>query len=115
MFKLASEKDCDLLFYWANDTEVRKNSFKNDKILYEDHVKWFNSKIHSDKCIIFILYFNEMPAGQVRLDMENGTGIISYSVDKDFRGKGLSIIMLNQLEIEIKKRKKYIYKLATRI
>jgi len=110
--KPASKKACDLLFNWANDEDVRKNSFTNDKILYEDHIKWFNNKISSDKCFIFILYFGEIPAGQIRIDMESGTGVISYSIDKDFRGKGLSEIMLSQLETEVKKSIKYINNLV---
>lgn len=112
ILKPTSNKDCDLLFNWANDEDVRKNSFNNDKILYEDHIKWFNNKISSDKCFIFILYVSEIPAGQIRIDMERGTGVISYSIDKDFRGRGLSIIMLSYLEIEVNNREKHIDKLV---
>lgn len=109
--KRASKKDCNLLFNWANDTEVRKNSFNNNKILYEDHIKWFNNKINSDKCIIFIVQFKYTPVGQVRIDIEGETGLISYSIDKSYRGKGLAIVMLSLLEDEIKKNGIYIYKL----
>lgn len=110
--KPASKKACDLLFNWANDEDVRKNSFTDNKILYKDHIKWFNNKINSDKCFIFILYFAEIPAGQIRIDIENENGVISYSIDKDFRGKGLSEIMISQLEAEVKKNKEYINKLV---
>lgn len=99
------------MFNWANDTEVRKNSFNNNKILYEDHIKWFNNKINSDKCIIFIVQFKYTPVGQVRIDIEGETGLISYSIDKSYRGKGLAIVMLSLLEDEIKKNGIYIYKL----
>lgn len=110
--KRALKKDCELLFNWANDEEVRKKSFSLDKILYEDHIKWFNNKINSDKCFIFILYFDEIPVGQIRIDIERANGLISYSIDKDFRGKGLSIIMLSKLETEVKNDEKYIDKLV---
>lgn len=110
--KQALKNDCDLLFNWANDGDVRDNSFNNDKILYKDHIKWFNDKINSDKCCIFILYFDEMPVGQIRIDIERGNGVISYSVDKDFRGRGLSIIMLSYLELEVNNGEKYIDKLV---
>ncbi|MFW2501332.1 GNAT family N-acetyltransferase [Clostridium diolis] len=97
-----SKEDCDLLFNWANDTEVRKNSFNSDKILYENHIKWFNNKINSDKCSIFILKENRISVGQVRIDIENSTVIISYSIDKNYRGKGLSVILLSLLEEKIR-------------
>ena len=97
-----SEKDCELLFNWANDGDVRKNSFSSDKVLYEDHVKWFNNKIKSDKCIIFILKFKDMPIGQVRIDVESKMAVISYSLDKNYRGKGLSVVMLSLVEEEIR-------------
>lgn len=100
--KRASRKDCDLLFKLANDEEVRKNSFSSDKILYEDHIKWFNNKINSDKCIIFILKFKDNPVGQVRIDIESEAAVISYSLDKNYRGKGLSVTMLSLLEEEIR-------------
>lgn len=99
------------MFNWANDAEVRKNSFTNNKILYEDHIKWFNNKINSDKCIIFIVQFKYTPVGQVRIDIEGETGVISYSIDKSYRGKGLAIVMLSLLEDEIKKNGIYIDKL----
>lgn len=100
--KLASEYDCDLLFNWTNDEDVRKNSFSSYKILYENHIKWFNNKINSDKCIIFILEIKDTPVGQIRIDIECETAVISYSIDKNYRGKGLSVVMLSLLEDKIK-------------
>lgn len=35
----AVERDVDLLFQWANDESVRKNSFSTQDISYNDHVK----------------------------------------------------------------------------
>ncbi|WP_158002136.1 hypothetical protein [Clostridium botulinum] len=32
-----NEKDCEPLFQWANDKEVRKNSFNTEDIIYEEH------------------------------------------------------------------------------
>ena len=49
------EKDCDLIYNWANDEYVRKNSFSNEKIIYEDHIKWFNKKIDEKNNYFFML------------------------------------------------------------
>ncbi|WP_069187756.1 GNAT family N-acetyltransferase [Clostridium diolis] len=98
---MASKQDCDLLFDWANDKAVRENSFSSHKILYEDHIKWFNDKINSNKCFVFILKFKGNSAGLVRIDVEDKKAIISYSIDKNYRGRGLSKVMLDLLETEV--------------
>ena len=38
----ATIEDRDLLFQWANDPLVRKNSFSTAEIAYEEHVDWYN-------------------------------------------------------------------------
>ena len=43
-----------------------------------------------------------MPIGQVRIDVESKMAVISYSLDKNYRGKGLSVVMLSLVEEEIR-------------
>ncbi|EPY6470923.1 GNAT family N-acetyltransferase [Clostridium sporogenes] len=99
--KKVLKKDCDLLFNWANEEITRKNSFNSEKIAYEDHIKWFENKMQSNNCFMYIFYINEIPVGQIRIDLCETIGIISYSLDKDYRGKGLSKKMILLLESEI--------------
>jgi len=101
--KRACKQDCDLIFNWANDVSVRKNSFNSNELNYDEHVVWFDNKLHSNNSIIFLFYYNNLPVGQVRIDIENKVGIISYSIDKDFIGCGLSIEMLRLLEVNVNK------------
>jgi len=103
--KRATVEQCDILYTWANEEEVRKNSFNQEKIPYEQHVKWFNNKIDSKNSIIFLCYEGEIPVGVVRIEVEAAQGTISYSVDKAFRGKGVASSMLKLLEEEIKNNK----------
>jgi len=107
----ANIMDCDLLFNWANDEDVRKNSFNQSKILYENHVIWFKNTIELNKCIIFILYSYNTPVGQVRIDIEGNCGIIDYSIDKMNRGKGYGVEILHILEKTIINEKISIIKL----
>ncbi len=86
--RYATIEDCDLLFKWANDKETRKNAFSTEPIPYDTHVKWFNNKMKSDNCKILILQMEDIPIGLLRLDYENDTATISYSIDSDHRGKG---------------------------
>lgn len=94
-FRLAKEIDCLLYFKWANDPLVRKNAFNPEKIDLEDHKKWFSNKISSDSLLLVFIMQNK-EVGQIRVDWErSGIGIIDFSIDSNFRGKGLSSKMLS--------------------
>ena len=58
-FRKVTMKDMDLLYQWANEETVRKNSFCIGRIEYTDHVKWFKAKYNDTNCIIFIIMNNE--------------------------------------------------------
>jgi len=85
----ASVEDVNILFDWANDLEVRANAFNSKKILWEDHLNWFQSKLKNSNSKIFILRLNGVPVGQIRFDYINKFWEIDYSIDNLFRGKGL--------------------------
>lgn len=96
--------DMDLIYQWANESECRKNSFHMGKISYEEHRKWFRSKLVSRKCDMFVACREETPIGQIRLEYEGEKAIISYSVAKDERGKGYAGVLLQLVEQEVKKQ-----------
>lgn len=88
----ATDHDAHFLFKWANDKAVRENSFSQEQIKWSSHLKWFNSRIKSDKTRIFILVCNNMNAGQIRFDLkEDNYWLIDYSIDIDQRGKGYGL------------------------
>lgn len=100
----ATIEDLQLVFEWANDDDVRHNSFNQEKIPFENHVKWFERRIElmntTKESYIFILLADEKAAGQVRIDSENAEAEISYLIAKDYRGNGLAKKMLLLLEEE---------------
>lgn len=89
-------EDIDLMFGWANDDLVRKNSFKKKKIRYSDHIIWFKKKLLSKKTLIFKLLLNNIPIGQVRYDKKNNYYEIDYSIDEIFRNYGFGKIILKK-------------------
>lgn len=97
-FKKISKADISIMFQWANDEETRKNSFHMASISFEEHKQWFEQKIHSNTCEIYIAYRAEKPVGQVRLEYEEDTAYISYSVDKNERGKGYGKKIISSAE-----------------
>jgi UDP-2,4-diacetamido-2,4,6-trideoxy-beta-L-altropyranose hydrolase len=93
-FRPATLADVYLYFEWANDPEARLQSFSSESIPFLDHSNWFSEKIRSEKCKLYVLEYNGMPAGQIRFDLKNNIAMISYALDKDFRGKGLALLLV---------------------
>lgn len=94
IIRKALEQDLELLFKWTNDYEVRKNSFNQDLIKYEDHKSWFFKKIENKNSDIYILEDSDYPVGQIRIEVENDIATINYSVSSEHRGKGYGYTML---------------------
>jgi spore coat polysaccharide biosynthesis protein SpsF len=102
IFRKATFTDMDLIFKWANDPENRVNSFNTNLINYEEHKKWFKEKLESKNTLFFIFQDNDLEIGFMRIEIENNTGTVNYSIAKEFRGKGYGSKMLSLLEIELK-------------
>ncbi len=93
----ASIEDCELLFRWVNDPDVRSSAFHSDWIGIEEHKKWFNDKLKDSNCIQFVAVdqFNRA-IGQVRFDIKNKEAEIDVSVNKDHRGHGLGACVIRK-------------------
>ncbi len=98
VLRKATCEDMALLFEWANDAETRRNSFHMEEIDWDEHVRWFTGCLNNPNVEIYICCKNGEPVGQVRLTCEDGTGNISYSVAKAFRGQGIGNIIIALLE-----------------
>lgn len=86
----ATIDDLMMYFHWANDEQVRSNSFNTHEIVLSDHEKWFLKKLNSRDTILFVALVNHQPVGQIRFDgLPNKSYEIGFSIDKDFRGLGL--------------------------
>jgi RimJ/RimL family protein N-acetyltransferase len=84
-----TEKDCNMVWCWANDPEVRAVSFSSDDIPYDAHVKWFNNKLNNPGCVFFIAEeINQKPVGQVRYDLLGNEATISVIVAENYRDQG---------------------------
>lgn len=96
----ATSDDYILLFQWLNDSEVRKNSFSQEIVKLENHIKWFQSKLKDDKNNIFIVMKDKVEVGQIRVEIDNDVGTISYSIDSNYRGQGIGTEILNLIKLE---------------
>ena len=94
--------DIDLLFRWANDPTVRQNAFNTEPIPYEDHRAWFVKMLADKDVQQYILCNDNTPLGQIRLNIEDNKAVIDYSIDKEWRGRGLGAKMVLMAEEVLK-------------
>lgn len=89
--RAAIPEDARLLWEWANDPSVRSNSFNQEPIPWESHLRWYEKRLASPGTRFWLLEVNGVPAGQIRYDRddEGRSAEISFSLAREFRGKGL--------------------------
>jgi UDP-2,4-diacetamido-2,4,6-trideoxy-beta-L-altropyranose hydrolase len=82
----------------VNDQEVRNSSFCSDIIPFEDHKRWYYSKINDPKAYQFIAYdVGNQPIGQIRFDeLSDREYDVDISIDGRFRRKGYGSEMIRQ-------------------
>ena len=95
-FRKADLSDANLYYNWLNDPEVREKSFDSNIIKWEDHVNWFNEKIHNPDYYFYIFQNNCLDyIGQVRIQKLNEmNSVIGVSVSSEQRGRGYGSIIL---------------------
>jgi RimJ/RimL family protein N-acetyltransferase len=95
-FRKPTLNDIELFFNWANDPEVRKQSYDSEQIKLSTHIKWFETVINSDIFKIYVFQdYNKKNIGQVRIQKQNESeAVISISIDLNHRGKGYAKEML---------------------
>lgn len=89
ILRRATSDDMMLYFEWANDPDVRKNSFSQEPISLEAHKSWFAKKLGDENAVLYVLEVEGVAAGQIRFDLKNGEAEIGFSIAQKFRGKGL--------------------------
>lgn len=106
----ATSEDVINIFNLANDDVVRANSFNQDKILFENHLKWFNAKIVDKNTLFLIIELKGYFAGQIRYDINGNEATINISIVDSVRGLSVgeiaikeSLKMLQQIHNNISK------------
>lgn len=95
LLRPADSADAYLLWRWANDAATRAQSFQQEPIPWDDHRRWLAGRLDSKSCRIFILVWKTIPVGVIRYDrIEEGTARISFAVDRDFRGRGFGLQLI---------------------
>jgi len=98
----AKSSDVHLYYAWANDPEVRRQSFDGSPIAWPDHQAWFGQRL-SDSILLVAEDEAGVPLGQVRFERK-GAWRVNYSVGAEFRGAGLGAKMLAMAISELRRR-----------
>lgn len=107
--RFANISDMKNVFDLSNDDTVRANSIHTEKIEWGNHVKWFQSRINiKDSPFYIIEDENRHFIGQVRFD-KTEEPIISISIVKEYRGKGLAADIIRMCSKFSKYNKIYAY------
>ena len=94
----AMATDEALLLRWANDPQVRSNSFTSEQITPEDHHRWFQRGLNNPQRLHLIATTPDgCPVGQIRFDQQSGSpegasneAVVALSLDRCARGHGLA-------------------------
>ena len=89
--RAATAVDCDLVFEWQSQPYTRKY-FKNPDVpSYQEHCNWFSDCLDSSDRQLFMVLFDGVPAGVLRLDDEgNETYEVSIITANAYRGQGVA-------------------------
>lgn len=91
-----TKDDISLLFEWANDQDERANSKNSKPIVWEDHVVWFADKMKMADNYMYILSDLKNDIGSIRFDKSPEGLIMSYFIDRNYRGQGFGKLILKQ-------------------
>lgn len=88
--------DMELYFNWANDADVRQQSYNSNPINLENHKKWFESALKNEAYFMCVFQNSDKEdIGQVRIQKQNyKEAIIGISITSEHRGKGYAKEML---------------------
>lgn len=93
----ATAEDAELTFRWASDPAVRKYSFNQSVILWENHQRWFSDKLQDPACEYLILYNDQSAIGSIRFDVDaDGAAMISFLIDPACHGRGYGSMILER-------------------
>jgi spore coat polysaccharide biosynthesis predicted glycosyltransferase SpsG/RimJ/RimL family protein N-acetyltransferase len=93
-FTKASPEHLELTYEWASDPGVRAYSFNREPIGFEEHKKWYLSKIVQSDCIYLLGRWGNEIVGSLRFDISGPEALISYLVSPKHHRKGLGRILL---------------------
>ncbi len=89
-FRSVSLEDCERVWKWINEPEVRAVAFQSEPLDWEHHREWFERRLSKGVYPYWIIVDSEKVLGQVRFDQkkEKDQVCISIVLSAEARDKG---------------------------
>ena len=84
-----------IIFNWINDTTTRENSINKKKISIETQKNWLRKKVNSKNDYFKFFFILNKKIGLIRYDDCGDYFKLNYLIEKNYRGKNFSSIMIN--------------------
>ncbi|RLQ96778.1 GNAT family N-acetyltransferase [Falsibacillus albus] len=85
-------QDVDLVYEFSTEAQTRKMSLNQNSIPYASHLVWYGSFLKSAN-VGLIVEEHDIPIAFFRVASD---GEVSITLNKDYRSKGLSHLIVNQ-------------------
>lgn len=91
----AAATDAEALFRWANDADTRAQSWTQEPIAWDTHVRWLESRLQDPRCWLLVgLDSGGQAIGTVRFELEERRAVVSVNVSPEARGRGFGSSLL---------------------
>lgn len=84
----ANMEDAELLLSWRNDPLSLSASGEANQQNINSHIEWLKKALKNRDFSILIAELNGNPIGVVRLELEHGCNVLSWTIAPDERGRG---------------------------
>lgn len=91
----ACADDEGILLEWANDPDMRNNSFSRVTITPAQHHAWFTQQLGDPDTYIWLGCAGGKEIGQVRFDCHGGRAMVDISIARPCRGRGYGVALLS--------------------
>ncbi|BDU51153.1 UDP-2,4-diacetamido-2,4,6-trideoxy-beta-L-altropyranose hydrolase [Haliovirga abyssi] len=102
------EKDKKNIYDLSNKDYVRRYSLNKNKILWSEHLIWFDKQLNDKNTIFFVIESGKNDfLGQVRLNkiIDKEEAVISASFSEKIKGKGMGKYILGDVIKKVKKER----------
>lgn len=85
-----TKDDAALLFEWQNEPTSRRYSLSSEPLNWNEHCSWLDKSLSSPERRMWVVTFEDMSCGYVRLDDLGESEIVSILISSKFRRLGLA-------------------------
>ncbi len=93
-FRKVTEDDLSTIYRWRNDPIVRKNSFNQEEISWEEHLGYWSARMKNSNAYSFMIVSENEDVGLVRLDREGDACEMHILIAPDKHGRGLGKVAI---------------------